>query len=87
MSVPSTALSDHERKGAARKESRRARDPPDPLTPLTVKEAAALLRCNPKTVYEGIRQKQIPAVRIGNLLLISRPWFMRMLRGAEGEAP
>jgi excisionase family DNA binding protein len=85
MSVPSTALSDDERKARGRNGSRGARDPPNPMSPLTVKECAAILKVNPKTVYEGIRKGQIPAIRVSKLFLIPRPVFERMLRdGAAG---
>jgi len=81
VSVPSTNLSDRERKEGARNASvNGARGPPDAMRPLTVKEAAKILNCNPKTIYEAIRQQQIPAIRVSKLLLIPRPAFEKLLR-------
>jgi excisionase family DNA binding protein len=81
MSVPSTGLSDAERKEGARKGPLKgARGPPDPMIPLTVKECAAILKVNPKTLYQAVRQQQIPAIRVSKLLLIPRPAFEKLLR-------
>lgn len=43
--------------------------PPDLLT---VEEVAAKLRVNPRTVYRAIEKKQLPAIRVGRLLRISK---------------
>jgi excisionase family DNA binding protein len=86
MSQPSTGLSDHERKEGPRNGSQGARDPPDSMTPLSVKEVAQILKLDIKTVYEAIRKGQIPAIRVGKLLLVPRPSLMRLLRdGSEGN--
>jgi excisionase family DNA binding protein len=81
MSVQSTALSDHERRKGARNE--RARGPPeDAQRPvMTPKEVAEDLDCNLKTVYEGIRQKQIPAIRVGKLWFVPRRAYQQLVRG------
>jgi excisionase family DNA binding protein len=39
---------------------------------LTIREAAALLRCCPDTVRAGIRRREIPAVRVGRVIRIPR---------------
>jgi excisionase family DNA binding protein len=51
------------------------------LKPVSVKEAASLLDRNEKTIYDAIRRKEIPSIRIGRLVLIPRPAFERLLRG------
>jgi excisionase family DNA binding protein len=44
-----------------------------PLAPfLTVREAAALLRVNPKTVYAAVDAGQLRHVRVGRKILIRR---------------
>lgn len=48
--------------------------------PYTVKEAAAILNVDIKTVYSGIHARQIPALRVGRLILIPRPAFDALLR-------
>ena len=53
------------------------------LSPLTAKEVAAILDCNVKSVYDAIRRKEIPSIRLGRMLLIPRPAFERLLRGLE----
>jgi excisionase family DNA binding protein len=52
------------------------------LSPLA-KEVAAILDCNVKSVYDAIRRKEIPSIRLGRMLLIPRPAFERLLRGLE----
>jgi excisionase family DNA binding protein len=51
------------------------------LSPVTAKEAAAILGCNIKSVYDGVKRGEIPAIRLGRMVLIPRPAFERMLRG------
>lgn len=45
-----------------------------PIEPefLTIREAAALLRCCPDTVRAGIRRGELPAVRIGRTVRLPR---------------
>jgi excisionase family DNA binding protein len=57
------------------------------MSPVTVKEAAERLNCNPKTIYEAIKKKQIPAIHVGKLLLIPRPWFEALLRDGAPKKP
>jgi excisionase family DNA binding protein len=88
MSVRSTGLSDRERRGARTGSLKGAGgvDLPDPMRPLTVKEIAEILNCNPKTVYEAVRKGQIPAIRVSKLFLIPRAAFEKLLRdGATAE--
>lgn len=51
--------------------------------PYTVAEAADKAGVNPKTLYEAIKQGQVPTTKIGKRILIPRPAFDRML--AEGN--
>lgn len=54
----------------------------------SVPEAAALLGVSSDTVYEMIRQRRIPSVRLGRRILIPRPALVRWLESAaEGVAP
>ncbi|MFY2558385.1 helix-turn-helix domain-containing protein [Corallococcus terminator] len=54
---------------------------------LTVKEAAALLRVNRKTLYEAIRLGQVPGVaRIGKALRIRRRALVEWQPGNSGPA-
>lgn len=39
---------------------------------LTIREAAALLRCCPDTVRAGIRRGELPAVRVGRIVRLPR---------------
>jgi excisionase family DNA binding protein len=63
-----------------------ADDQPGELTPVTVKEAAGILGRNTKTIYDAIARGEIPAIRIGHLVLIPRPAFERLLRGGSEAA-
>lgn len=45
--------------------------------PYSPAEVAEMLGRDIKTVYEGIRRKQIPSVRMGRLILIPRGAFER----------
>jgi excisionase family DNA binding protein len=51
------------------------------LRPITPKEAARILNCNPKTLYAALQRGEIPSIKIGRLRLIPRPVFERLLRG------
>ena len=46
---------------------------------LTVDEAAALLKVNRNTLYEGCARNEIPHRRIGKLIRLSREGLMRWL--------
>jgi excisionase family DNA binding protein len=82
MSRQSTALSRHERGEGARSTGALKGQPelPDPMRPLTVKEAATILDCNAKTLYAAIAKGQIPAIRVSKLFLIPRQAFEKLLR-------
>lgn len=51
---------------------------------LTVEEAGALLRLSRNGVYKAVKEGQIPSLRIGKRLLVSRVRLEAMLAG-EGE--
>jgi excisionase family DNA binding protein len=51
--------------------------------PYTVAQASDKIGCNPKTMYEAIREGKIPTIKIGKRILIPRPAFDRMV--AEGS--
>lgn len=53
------------------------------LTPVTPKEAAEILGINKKSVYEGIKNGEIPHFALGRLLLIPRPAFNELLRSGK----
>jgi len=46
-----------------------------------VEEFAEILRTNTWTIYEAIRRKEIPVVRIGRVIRIARPVVEEMLVG------
>jgi excisionase family DNA binding protein len=46
---------------------------------LTVEEAAAILRISRGSAYEAVRKGQIPTLRIGRRLLVSRARLMAMI--------
>lgn len=52
---------------------------------LTIREAAAVLRCCPDTVRAGIRRGELPAVRIGRVVRLPRARLA--LLAAERSAP
>ncbi len=54
---------------------------------LTVSEAAAFLRISPWTAYERVRTGDIPVLRMGRRILVSRVVLERMLEQAGGETP
>lgn len=51
---------------------------------LTVSEVAAGMRCSRGLIYERIRQGEIPALRMGRVVRVSRRWFEEAM--AELEA-
>jgi excisionase family DNA binding protein len=51
--------------------------------PYTVAQAADKVGVNPKTLYEAIKQGQVPTIKIGKRILIPRAAFDRQL--AEGS--
>ena len=56
-----------------------------PLT-YTVEEAAKLLGIGRNHAYEAAKRGQIPAIRIGKRILISRAALDSMLSGAQSRA-
>ena len=56
-------------------------DSPPSDTPLTydVKEAAAVLGVSLGTVYQAIKQKQLPAIRLGRKIVLPRAALHRLL--------
>jgi excisionase family DNA binding protein len=73
MSIQSTGLSDSEVGDGA-------------LHPVTPKQAAAILDCNVKSIYEAIKRGEIAVIKIGRLRLIPRPAFERLLRDGTEAA-
>ena len=51
-------------------------DGEEPVTLLTVTEAAQVLRCHPQTLYRHVRANTIPVVRVGSHIRI-RPEDIR----------
>ena len=49
---------------------------------LTVDEAGRVLRLGRNSMYEGIRRKEIPAIKIGRRLLVPKAGIERLLSGA-----
>jgi excisionase family DNA binding protein len=74
------AITDLERRTMS-EDHRQLDDSRNALSPVTAKEAAAVLGCNIKSIYDGIKRGEIPAIRLGRMVLIPRPAFERMLRG------
>jgi excisionase family DNA binding protein len=70
MSVRCTGLSEDERGEGA-------------LRPITAKEAAVILDCNVKSIYEAMKRGEIPVIKIGRLRFIPRPAFERLLRNGD----
>jgi excisionase family DNA binding protein len=56
------------------------------LDTLTVEEVAARLRIGRNQAYEAVREKIIPAIRIGDRWLIPRAAFERLMRGETLDA-
>jgi excisionase family DNA binding protein len=59
---------------------------PDRLT-LTVEEAAATLGISRASAYEAVRRGEIPAIRIGRRVLVSRVALDRLLGAAGADLP
>jgi excisionase family DNA binding protein len=51
---------------------------PEPLT-LSVTEAAQLLGLSRNGAYEAVKRGELPVIRIGYRVLVSRPALIRML--------
>lgn len=49
---------------------------------MTVEEAAAALGINDSTVYEYVRQRQFPHIKVGKRIVIPRLAILRWLEGA-----
>jgi excisionase family DNA binding protein len=52
---------------------------------LTVAEAGEVLRLGRNSVYEAIRRKEIPSVKLGKRLLVPKEGLQRLLSGKEKE--
>jgi excisionase family DNA binding protein len=52
---------------------------------LTVEEAAGVLRLGRNTVYEAIRRKSLPAIRVGRRILVPKSALQRWLSGTEED--
>ncbi len=52
---------------------------------LSVEEARLQLGLGRSLIYEAIRSKQIPSIRIGRRILIPRAALEKMLEGANDE--
>jgi len=59
--------------------------PPQRLT-LTVEEAAATLGVSRASAYEAVRRGQIPAIRIGNRILVPRSKLQDMLNAEPSNS-
>ncbi|MCB9557341.1 MAG: helix-turn-helix domain-containing protein [Deltaproteobacteria bacterium] len=46
---------------------------------LTVQEVAELLRCNAKTVYAAIEERQLPARKVGRRIVVYRDALLAWL--------
>ena len=53
---------------------------------LTVVEAAEYLRISPWTAYERVRSGDIPVLRMGRRILVSRAALERMLGARGGDS-
>jgi excisionase family DNA binding protein len=53
---------------------------------LTVEEAAPLLRCGTKLVYEMIRAGELPAKRLGRRVVVPKARLVRWLEEGGGDA-
>jgi excisionase family DNA binding protein len=54
-------------------------DDAKPMPPYTPLAAAAKAGVHRKTIYEGVRKRQVPSFRIGRKLLIPRRAFDRLV--------
>ncbi len=54
---------------------------------LRVEEAAAVLRISRGTAYELARRGELPVIRLGRRLLVSKAALTRMLEGERDETP
>lgn len=54
---------------------------------LTAREAADLLRLSPQTIALYIKQRKLPAVKVGRAWLIRRDEVERILEGPPGAEP
>lgn len=50
---------------------------------ITMKTAAAVLRCDPRTVSAGIRDGSIPAIRLGRRQVIPREKFLALFEATN----
>ena len=55
---------------------------------VSVDELAAELQLNRKTLYNAIRQRQVPGVRaVGNRIIVHRPTVVDWFRNGRGAVP
>lgn len=50
---------------------------------ITLKTAAAVLECDPRTVSAGIAEGNIPAVRLGRRVVIPREKFLKLFEATD----
>ena len=53
---------------------------------MSVPEAGRMLGLGRNASYEAVKRGEIPVLRFGKLLKVSRIWLERVLRGETGEA-
>jgi excisionase family DNA binding protein len=59
--------------------------PPEPEI-MTVEEGAALLRISRTSLYDAIGRREVPHVKIGRHIRLSRTALMRWLNGSCGPS-
>lgn len=52
---------------------------------LTVRQVADFLGVADNTVYESVRRRELPSVRVGRRVLVGRAALVRFLEGADEE--
>lgn len=58
-----------------------------PLAVLTVAEAAAVMRLDPRTVRHGCESGEVPCVRVGRRVMVPRLPFLALLEGGMHDPP
>jgi excisionase family DNA binding protein len=91
--MPKLSKAELKRRLSHERKQRKAGPPPavtsashNQLDTLTVEEVAARLRIGRNQAYEAVREKIIPAIRIGDRWLIPRAAFERLMRGETLDA-
>ena len=54
---------------------------------LTIKEAAAFLRCHPRTLQKMAIRGEVPAKKVGSLWRFSRQRLQEWIRGSLEQLP